>query len=337
MKKLACFVLTILLLAVWQGVSLADVSASYDNGNLTVSTDEQGFWEITVDDEWIGYWVGRALPNSTIPMKLAEGEHTVTISNPDENRTLTISFWVGENPAADASQPTSTADSKGPIKLESARYAKGVITIRLSGLRSCAEIWLDEEYTGINVTENGETSLLQVLSAGEHTLTLIVPDDAETDSKPVLAVSFHPDGQTLRAALTDLVKNEAGETLSSGLSIDMDDESYLLRVSVDGKPGAVLTIGKDQLKALLDQGLNVIEYVNGKSALRIDLTQITDRWFDASAPVTAYAFSLTAQEDGVQVTVEAQTEKGAVEASALAGITLIQNGERTIVESNGIH
>ncbi len=328
MKKLARIVLVIVLLAAWTGVSLADVYASYSDGKLTVSTDEKGFWEISVDNEWIGYYLGSALPSTAIPMTLEEGEHTVTITNPDENRNLTVAVWVGENGSGGAAQP---AASDGPMRLESARYEKGVVMFRLSGLRDSAEIWLDGRNTGAGVAENGEASLLQVLPEGEHTLALIAADGDETDSKSFFAASFCPDAETLRPTLTDLVKNEAGETLASGLAIDRDEESYLLRVSVDGKPDAALTIGKNQLQSMLDQGLNVIEYVNGKAALRVDLTRITDQWFDTAEPVTAYVFSLKAQESGARATVAALTPNETVEARALSGVMLIQNGERAAV------
>ena len=340
MKKLVCLLLAAQLLAVWAGVSLADVSASYSNGKLTVATDEQGFWEITVDDEWIGYWVGGTLPINTIPMNLEDGEHTVIISNPDENRTLSVAFWVGDQQPASTPQPTPAAapELQGPVKLESVRYAKGVIRFRISGLRDDAEIWLDGVYTGADATENGEGSLLRLLTAGEHTLDLYLPTYHESDGKSFSAAGFRPDAEALRATLESLVKNEAGETVASGLSIDRNDESYLLRVSVDSKSDTILTIGKDQLQALLDQGLNVIEYAAGKTALRIDLTRITDQWFSVVVPVTAYAFTLTPQADGTEVTVSALTEEsGAVAASALAGLTLIRNGESTAVESNGIY
>ena len=150
MKKLVCLLLAAVLLAVWTGVSLADVYASYSDGKLTVSTDEKGFWEISVDDEWIGYYLGNALPSTIIPMTLEQGAHSVTITNPDENRNLTVAIWVGESQSAGAAQPA--AAPSGPIKLESARYEKGVIVFQLSGLRGSAEIWLDGEYTGASVT-----------------------------------------------------------------------------------------------------------------------------------------------------------------------------------------
>ncbi len=329
MKKIGCFLLAALLLTAWTGVSLADVTASYYGGQLTVSTDEQGFWEIFVDGEWTGYWVGSKMPTCTVLTALEEGEHTISIFNSDENKTRTVTILASE------SQPAATPEPQGPIKLEAAAYSKGVLTLRVSGLRGWAEVWLDGKSIGTNVTENGETKLLQLLPAGEHALTLYLPVYDEMDVKSFSAESFRPDAEALRPTLENLVKNASGERIASGLAIDRDKAGFLLRVSVDGKPGAMLSIGQDQLQALLDQGLNVIEYAAGKAVLRIELTQISDKWFDAPADVCSFA--LAAQENGVQVTVTAETENGAVEAAALTGVTLIRNGERIAVQSSGVY
>ena len=117
----------------------------------------------------------------------------------------------------------------------------------------------------------------------------------------------------------------------------MNDASLLLRVSVDGASHASLTIDPAQLRALLDQGLNVVEYVNGNAVLRVDLTKISDQWFDTELPVTACSFALELQDAGVQVTVAALTEGKAVEAAALTGVTLTLNGKRVFVTHNGIY
>ncbi len=361
MKKLLSLLLAGLLLAVCSSAALADVSASYSDGKVTVSTDEYGFWEITIDSEWVGYWVGHLHPSHTFSMKLEDGEHKVRIFCPDEARTVTSTFWVGDaqpsdapdaeptarpdaNPDAEPAdesgvnpEPTATPEPTGPVMLNGVSYATGVLKLQVSGLRRYAEVWMDGENTGLTVTENGEVSLIKLLDEGEHTLALYVPAYDELDSADFSAAAFTPKAEALRDVIPSLVKNEAGEILGSGLVIDRDEISYLLRVSVDSKSDAVLTIEKEQLQALLDQGLNIIEYVNGKAALRIDLTKISDEWFETEAPVTAYRFFLLAGEEGTEVTVSARTETENVPASFLAGITLIRGSERVAVKENGVY
>ena len=331
MKKFARLLLAALLAAVWTGGSLAEVSADYREGKLYVTTDEKGFWEIFIDNEWVGYWVGDRQPTAAIPTELGEGEYTVTIYNSDENRYEYAKVQVTE------SQPDAAPEAQGSVKLENVRYAKGVLTFQVSGLRGLAEIWLDGAPLGVNIKEDGEKSLLRLLSAGEHSLTVYLPAQDELDSQPVTAESFLPDAEAVRPALETLVENEAGEPIPCGLAIDRDEAGFLLRVSVDNKPGAVLAVGGGQLQTLLDQGLNVIEYRTGKAALRIDLTQITDPWFDTAAPVTACTFALAAREDGVQVTVSALTADGTVEAGALTGVALIRGDERVDVPRSGVY
>ncbi len=102
MKKLLSLLLAGLLLAVCSSAALADVSASYSDGKVTVSTDEYGFWEITIDSEWVGYGVGHLHPSNTFSMPLEDGEHKVHIFCPDEGRTITCTFWAGDAQPADA-------------------------------------------------------------------------------------------------------------------------------------------------------------------------------------------------------------------------------------------
>ncbi len=353
MKKLFCLLLAALLLAACMGSALADVYASYSDGKVTVSTDEYGFWEITIDSEWVGYWVGHLHPSNTFSMPLEDGEHKVHIFCPDEGRTITSTFWAGDAQPADAPdaeptarpdagptvkpEPTAAPEPEGPVKLNGVSYAKGVVKMQVSGLRRYAEVWMDGENTGLTVTENGEVSLLKLLDEGEHTLALYVPAYDEVDSADFSAAAFSPSAETLRDVISVLVKNEAGDVLGSGLAIDKDEISFVLRVSMDNKSDACLTIDKEQLRALLNQGVNVIEYANGEAALRIDLTKITDGWFETEAPVTAYRFFLLAGKEGTEVTVSARTETENVPASFLAGITLIRGGERVAVKENGVY
>lgn len=343
MKKLVCLLLAAVLALIMMSAALAGVEASYKDGKVTVSTDEEGFWEITIDDEWIGHWIGSGHPSYTYAMELEDGEHVAIITNGGQRRSVT--FWVGE-PQPGGAQDTAAPEThetpapaapQGPVKLDSAAYATGVVRFQVSGLRGYAEIWLDGVNTGLTVNENGEQCIVKLLSEGEHTLALYVPAYDEVDTASFSAAEFSPKAEVLREILSTLIKNEAGELLGCGLSIDRNETSYLLRVSVDNKADAILTIGKEQLQALLDQGLNLIEYVNGKASLHIDLTKIDDAWFDTEEPIIAYCFVLIPDEAETQVTVYAETEEEYVEAGAFTGVTLIRDGKRTVVKQNGAY
>ncbi len=360
MKKLFCLFLAAILIAVFAGTALADVTAKYSDGKITVSTDEFGFWEISIDGVWVGYWVGHLHPNHTFSMQLEDGEHTVSIFNVDANKRVQSKFTVGEaaeettapeqdgqeeggnDPAVspkptDTPAPTATPAPKGPVKLNSVSYDKGVMKYSVSGLRGYAEIWLDGENTGMTLKDNGEISLLKVLNGGSHTLALYLPAFDEVDSRTFTSAEYAPDAEAVRETLESLVKSLSGETLSIQPVMDQDESSYLARLAPDGTADAVLTITKDQLQALLEQGLNIVEYANGSAALRIDLTRITDEWFKTEEPITAYTFMLTAVDNAAQITVSAVTETGNVQAEKLEGITLIQGGRRVNVKGNGIY
>ena len=364
MKKFVCFFLAAALAVLCAAPALADVTAQYNDGKITVSTDEVGFWEISIDNVWVGYWVGNLHPNHTFSMPLEDGEHTVSIFNVDSNSRRQAKFYVGEAaPEATAEPgkeddghdsdvtekpavtpaptntpaPTATPAPKGPVKLNSVSFDKGVMKFNVSGLRGYAEIWLDGVDTGLTLKENGEITLLKVLDGGKHTLALYVPTYDEITLLDFTSAEYAPDAEELRETLESLVKNLAGDNVGAGLSIDSDDSSYVLRVSVDDKNDAILTITKDQLQTLLDQGLNILEYVNGKAALRVDLTKITDDWFKTEEPITAYTFRLVAEDNAAQITVSALTETETVQAEKLVGVTLIRGSQRVNVKQNGIY
>lgn len=364
MKKLVCLLLAALLLAAGAGAALADVSAVYNNGKVTVSTDEAGFWEISIDSVWVGRWVGHLMPRNTFSMELAEGEHQVSIFNPDTGQRQSASFRVGEggpeatetpadptaapaDPTASPADPTAApaapvqpddaAAPQGPVRISGVTYAKGVLRFQVSGMRSYAEIWVDGVNTGLILNENGEQSLVKLLSEGEHTLALYVPAFDEMDSAVFSAEGFVPSEELPGEALEGLVTDEAGNILDGELSVNVDETSWFLRVFVENDPNAFLTITKEQIQALLDEGVNLIEYVNGEAALCIDLTKITDEWFETESAVTAYCFVLAVREDGALAAVYADTEEGKTEAQTLDGVTLIRDGRFTAVKCNGVY
>ena len=436
MKKLICLLLAALLTLMLLSAALAGVEAYYQDGKVTLTTGEEGFWEVSIDGKPINRWVGSGHPTGVYPMALEDGEHTAAIDN--GKQTLTAVFWVGdEQPQAENAEPEgatwmenisytdgavtfqvsglrgyaeiwidgvntsvtvykdgeqrlekplsegghtlalylpaydevvaadfsaadfsagapadqdepetetpadpkmlASAEPEGDALLENVVYATGVVSFQVSGLRGYAEIWIDGANTGATVKENGEQCVVKLLSEGGHTLALYLPAYDEAITVDFTAVSFSPKAEALREILSALVKNEAGEVLGSGLAIDMNEISYLLRVSVDNKKDAVLTLTREQIAALLEQGLNLIEYVNGNASLRVDLTKVTNEWFGTEAPVSAYCFVLIPGENGARVTVYATTGEGNVEADAFSGLTLISGGKRVTVKQNGVY
>ena len=134
-----------------------------------------------------------------------------------------------------------------------------------------------------------------------------------------------------------LVRDETGKILASGLSITLDENGWMIDVIVESASSAFLTVTREQTRALLDEGLNRLQYTNGEAALCIDLTQMTDAWFGTGSAVTAYCFVLAEGEAGMRVTVYAETAEGKAEAVMLNGVTLIRDGKRTAVMLNGVY
>ena len=252
MKKIVCLVLALALLLT-VGTALAEdisMSASYDNGMLTVSTSTTGYFTISVDGDSTARTLTPSTSSLTFAWALEDGSHIVTIES-DMLGSASRSIYVGVKPTEVPVEPTAapveptaapveptaapvepTEAPTGPVQVSGVSYKNGVISFSVSGLRGYGEIWLDGASTGRSVNANGGASLSQRLKAGVHTLTVYVPTYNETSTVSFEVVMQQPTISASYTKVGQLVYTVGG--INNPSEIWLDGGATSQSVSADG-------------------------------------------------------------------------------------------------------
>ncbi|MBR3742650.1 MAG: hypothetical protein IKN04_19715 [Clostridia bacterium] len=273
MKKIACLLLAaILVIAV--GTALADgisVSASYDNGTLTVSTTASGYFTISVDGTGTRRSLTPSVPSLSFSYPLEDGIHTVTIES-DVIGSASTSLRVGAAPTvapsvdptvAPSTDPTveptvaptvaptvePTAAPVGPVKISGTpSYQNGVIYFTVSGLTGYrAEVWLDGSATGKSVG-NGSQTLSKRLEEGTHTLTVVYLDEQDSKTFTVKATTPTITGSYTKAGVIEFTVSNLNTNSeiwldgnATGKAVDKDG-SYTLNKTLECETTHTLTV-----------------------------------------------------------------------------------------------
>ena len=267
MKKIVCLVLALAMIMALAGTALADsVSASYDNGTLSVSGSVSSYLMIWVDGRQTGRSLTPSSPSVSFAYTLEDGRHSIALVSSMTNETVaTTSVKVGnepdvteapvteapvteapvteapvteapvtEAPVTEAPVTEAPADPTevpaGPLDI-SASYRNGVITYTVSNLMvPYGELWLDGEATGRSAT-NGTGTLNKRLSAGNHTLLIYSKDESKSCTFKV---------EILQPSISFISYKEVGKLVFSVSNINnpseiwLDNAAVALSVSADG-------------------------------------------------------------------------------------------------------
>ena len=93
-KAITAFLIALIIMSLC-GSALA-VSVTYNNGKVTVSGSDAGFYEIIIDGVNTYHWVGTGMASNTFAWELEEGEHTVRLYSPDGDGSSYDTFYVGK-------------------------------------------------------------------------------------------------------------------------------------------------------------------------------------------------------------------------------------------------
>jgi len=262
MKKIVCLVLALAMVMALAGTALAaSVSASYDNGTLTVSGSVETYLMIWVDGRQTGRSLSPNSPSVSFAYKLDDGSHSIALVNSMTNETVaTTSVKVGEDPVVTEAPVTEAPVTEAPVTEApvteapvteapvteapvvptdvptgpltiSATYRNGVITYTVSNLKvPYGELWLDGEATGRSAT-NGTGTLNKRLSAGNHTLLIYSKDESKSCTFKV---------EILQPSISFVSYKEVGKLVFSVSNINnpseiwLDNAAVALSVSADG-------------------------------------------------------------------------------------------------------
>jgi len=358
MKKIACFLLALsLLLSVAGAAFAASVSITYQDGSVTVTSYDSGFFEIYIDGVNTYHWVGATRPVNTFPWPLEDGEHTVRLSSRSYgsgSTTFRVGNQQGSKTAAPEGQATPKADDgstpaptatpaptpdpvathKGPIKIYDVSYAAHSLRFTAAGIEGYAEIWVDGESTRRNTKTNGESIIDITLEAGSHTLMLYSPLSNKLD-RYTFDVIVNPYGDIMKDA--------------NGLSVDYeaeytDETELVLRADLFNKEekgiASQISLYLDQvfLAELRANGMEDIVFENDAARLMIQLSGINSNWFGEDASPDTFVFTTDpAAEGGVLVKVEGMTGEEKLEASIFSGLMLLNEEGDVSFSTNGVY
>ena len=318
MKKIACFLLTVIMMAAIAVPALAaDVSASYDHGKLTVSTTAEGWFRIIVDGVGTMRSLTPRVPAITIDYELTDGEHRVGISS-DVAGGGTVTIKVvngvstngsdsGNQPASDPIAPVAH-DTHTPVEISAKEP-----TCTQTGLTAGEKCW-----------EGGEILKAQeIIPALGHRFAMAGKNGDTISYKCVRCDA------TMKAKVTDAVQNRLGNivTDSEGQPLSYtagkkQADDKVMVITVEKSAGeATLTLDTSLIVQLFREDCNSVEFVNGKADLVIPLNSITKTWFSTEEAVTAYLFT-TNPEAETAIRVEGLTNSGKIEASQDTGLAL---------------
>ena len=363
MKKTACVLFALLLVFTSVSMALA-ASVSYQDGKVIV-TQEEGLYQVVIDGEKTGKFVGSLMPSLTFEYPLDEGkEHLLVLLSLSGDGSIGAieSFWAGPVPerteAPVASQPTPEATEEPavtpapestlsaareiaePIKLVNVFYNEGVLTLTVSGLRGTGEIRIDEESVPFLVEQNGPYSVTTSLKEGDHTATLYSPDTGETISASFYAPFFPAPDLLDSASLGALLKGKNGDEIPYTVSYAGDDHGATLIITPEPEAEDLkLYLSDSLLTKLRNNSFDHVSLISGGAELSIDLKAVSPSMFSTDKAIWYYIFSITLQPNGrYRITAAAQTSMtDTVEAGFYSGITLIREGILTAVILNGIY
>lgn len=299
MKRAFIFILIIFTVLFTSTAFAAD--ATYQNGIITVSTGDSGFFEILIDGVGTGRWVGTGMPSNTFSWELAEGKHTVRLYSPDGDAGSSVSLVVG-NADTVQSGNESNSDSTDDLSLK----------------EDAAAVIVAVEPTCI---ENGISEDGQVIVALGHRYVVVSHNDTTNFFECKRC------GAKFQAGLKDAVQNRYGNIILDGEGAVADykaapgkENETVMTFTLDQEAEKiVVTLDNSLIMQIMREGSSQVEIVNGKTVTVIDLYQISPSWFNTAEKVETYIFTVDSE---AQITVQTMVNGELLAAETFAGVTV---------------
>ena len=314
MKKLICLTISILLILGTLSTALA-VDATYKDGRLTVSTGDEGFFEIYVDGVFVGKWVGTGLPSNTFPYELEPGEHRVRIFDYEQGTGSNTTFTVeGEKQTKPKAEEQNTGKEEDPAKEHT--HTPAAIPAEEP---TCGK---EGKSLGLKCEVCGEVLVPQTdVPALSHRYAVIQHSGSNVTYQCMLC------GDTIQKGANESVNNRYGNIILEEKGMPAN-----YRAAADKSDGRiiVLTLDKTALQAeltlenslimqIIREGYTAVRVVNGKTVLTIDLYKVSPSWFSVSGKIESYLFTVNTD---AELTVQALSNGERVETNTYSGVTV---------------
>ena len=330
MKKTVCIILALILsLSLISVAFAADVTASYADGKLTVSTTANYYFRIIVDGHGTMRSLTPRVPSLTFEYELSDGTHKVSLSSDIVGGgSTTITIVNGRSVDGAEAEPTpEPTPTPAPTPAPHTQHKYDNVEAKEP---TCTE---DGYTAGVRCALGGEiVEGLETIPAPGHQYVLISREKGMAEYRCVRCDDTFQVKVT--SAVADrlgyaLVRDAEGERVAYTAKPTKANSTILLIKAEPEKKNTSeigLYLTGELLEQLAQEGFDRVEFVNGKAYLMIELGSITAEWFDTDADVAAFVFSTDpAAAEGTLVKVEAQisdTEK--LEATAFEGVTLLR-------------
>ncbi len=315
MRKFVCLAASVILALGLICPALA-VEAYYKDGKVTVSTDDEGFYEIIVDGINVGKWVGTGFHTNTFAMELEPGEHRVRLYSPDGDGGSSTTFIVEDPNQSEEPVPTDKPDDSGKEEQsEGHTHTPKVVPATEPGHG------VDGKTEGVTCSVCGQVIQPQKTIPGEsHQYAVIKKTDKKVTYECVIC------GETLELNSGDPVENRFGDII-----LDENGDPARYTAAPDGKDAdmivltvnqpvdtAELTLENALIMRTIREGYKVVRVVNGEVVLTVDLYQVTPSWFGEGARIDAYHFTVDSEAN---LTVQATGAGERLTAESYAGVT----------------
>jgi len=326
-KGIALIIAVMLLLTITSAALAADVTASYENGMLTVSTSTDGWFRISVDGAGTGRSLTPNVPTLTFEIKLSNGLHTVNISS-DTSGGGTTQFMVTD---AAPAEPTPTAAPSNPV-VQPTYDPTDAENIPNTPSALPTGIPANAVSTRVKVTPkpatciaSGISSTGQTVPALGHCYGVISTNNGLQELRCIRC------GRNIQAALNEQIANRFGNILVNNKSRNL---GYNARVTLNvpktvvitikrPSSGVVLTLDSTLLALMNREGYERIQLINDNANLIIELNQINSTWFPDQEGIVSYLFTLNSTSARSTYKVEAMLDNGQkVESRTYYGVYL---------------
>ena len=332
MKKTVLFLTVLtLLLALTATALAADVSASYKNGKLTVSTSSSGWFTISVDGVGTGRSLTPKAPTLTFDYELSNGFHRVSISSMTTGSgSVTIEVTDGTVTPRPDYKPSGTPTPDPRATKDPKATATPKPTTVPADHDHVAEPIPAVEPT---CTKTGLTAGEKCALCGEIlTPQQVVPAlghryRVESSSKSNVMYRCVRCDKVLKASPNEAVANRYGNIVTcldgkvltyQAVPSKNDEKTIVLKLD-QAADAAVLTLENSLIPQIIREGYNKVEIVKGDFDAVVELNKISRSWFAEKGVVEYYAFTMA--KDG-ECKAEAKIAGAIVAADTFDGVTV---------------